>query len=95
MKKKIFDEYVDAICEHFDIERGDLFHKSKDKVLSDARHLLYYICWIRPMSVSYIQRFMADSGYKTPHSSIVYGYKKIEQLVDEDPDYHNIVNKIA
>lgn len=95
MKEEIFYNYVDAICEHLDIDRESLFKKSIGAKVAEARHLLYYICWIRPITPATITRLMNENGYKTWQSAIKYGIEKMERLVEADPDYYNLVKKIA
>lgn len=95
MKDEIFYEYVDTISEYIGIDRESMFKKNIGAKAAEARHLLYYVCWIRPISAATITRLMNENGYKTWQSAIAYGIEKIEHLVQSDPDYYNIVKKIA
>jgi chromosomal replication initiation ATPase DnaA len=94
MKQDVFNQYVDRVSDLFSVSREELFSKSKRRELSDARHLLYYLCAKRPIQISYIQKYMKECGYQIQHSSIIHGIKSIEEKVDKDKDYLSIVKDI-
>lgn len=94
MKSDIFSQYVDRIIHLFNISREELFSKSKRRDIVDARHLLYYLCYKRPMTLSYIQKFMRESGYPTQHSSVIHGINIVASRVKEDGDYLQVVKDI-
>lgn len=94
MKVDIFNQYVERVTELFGISKEKLFSKTKERELVDARYLLYYLCFKRPMSLSYIQKYMAESGYEIKHSTIIYGISTVEKRVKEDSDYMQIVKDI-
>jgi chromosomal replication initiation ATPase DnaA len=94
MKLDIFSQYVDRIIQLFNISREELFSKSKRRDIVDARHLLYYLCYKRPMSLSYIQKFMRESGYPTQHSSVIHGINIVASRVKADGDYLQVVKDI-
>ncbi len=94
MKADIFYQYVDKITELFRISREDLFSRSKRRDLVDARHLLYYLCFKRPMSLAYIQRFMKENGYNTQHSSVIHGINTVQSRVKDDSDYMQVVKDL-
>jgi chromosomal replication initiation ATPase DnaA len=94
MKKNIFNTYADAVAQHFHITLDQMFSPSRRRDLVDARQLLYYICMERPIRLSYIQRFLSENGCEVTHSTIIHGYKKAKELIDSDPDYANIIERI-
>lgn len=91
MKSDIFNQYLDRVIELFRISKEDFFSKSKRRDLVDARYLLYYLCYKRPMSIAYIQKYMGESGYVIRHSSIIYGIGTVIKKVKEDSDYMQVV----
>jgi chromosomal replication initiation ATPase DnaA len=94
MKKDIFKKYVQEVARVFELPELDLFTKSKERDKVDARHLLYYLCKRRPMRITYIQSFMESKGYNINHSSIIHGINQVEEKIEDDRDYMNIINKI-
>jgi chromosomal replication initiation ATPase DnaA len=36
---------------------------------------------------------MEDHGHPVSHSTIIHGYKKAKELIDNDSDYHDILKK--
>ena len=91
MKNDIFTQYVDRIVELFEISREELFSKSKRRDIVDARYLLYYLCHKRPMTLSYIQKFMKANGYEIQHSSVIHGINTTMEKVKNDSDYSQVV----
>ena len=94
MKQDVFNQYVDRIIDLFGISREELFSKSKKREIVDARYLLYYLCHKRPMTITYIQRFMKANGYDIQHSSVIHGINDVAGRVKEDADYIQIVKDL-
>jgi chromosomal replication initiation ATPase DnaA len=94
MKQDIFNQYVERVSSLFGIAREDIFSKSKKKNLVDARHLIYYLCFKRPMQITYIQKFMAENGYNIEHSTVIYGVASVDKKISEDRDYVSVVKEI-
>jgi chromosomal replication initiation ATPase DnaA len=95
MKKGVFNEYLERVLNTFNITEEEIFTKSKRRDLVDARHLLYYLCYHRPMQIRYIQEYMEDYGYKVGHSSIIHGIEQVSDKVSEDMDYDTICRELA
>lgn len=91
MKEDIFAQYSERICELFRISKEEMFSRSKKREVVDARHLLYYLCFRRPMSLRYIQKFLLNQGYDVKHSSIIHGIQSVTEKVGNDSDYASVV----
>tara|TARA_R110002072_G_scaffold181471_2_gene337759 strand:+ start:163 stop:471 length:309 start_codon:yes stop_codon:yes gene_type:complete len=95
MKQEIFESYIKKVCKRFSIkESSELFAKNKRRDVVDARHLLYYMCYQRPMRIRYIQQYMLDKGYDISHSSIIHGIKQVTKLVENDSDYKTLIEEL-
>jgi len=94
MKQEIFDMYVDSVIHHFGLTRDQLFTKDKSRHISDARHVLYYICKTRPMTTAYIKKYMGNNGYDISPGNILHGIKKVESHIETDPDYTTLINSM-
>jgi chromosomal replication initiation ATPase DnaA len=94
MKKQIFNQYAQKIADLFGVDKQELFVKSKKRDIVDARHLLYYLCFHRPMQLVSIQNFMEDNGYHINHPSVIHGVKIVSQRISEDADYTFIIKSI-
>ena len=55
MKAKIFNQYVDEVCDTFELSINELFQKTKEKRIVDARQMLFYLCCKRTMTVKSIE----------------------------------------
>ena len=94
MKVDVFNQYVEKITGLFNIETKDLFSKTKKREVVDARQLLYYLCYKRPMRLAYIQKYMEENGYIIHHSSIVKGIRNVESRLREDDDYVSVIKEL-
>jgi chromosomal replication initiation ATPase DnaA len=95
MKSEIFDRYTDLVCKRFDISREMLFSKTKKREIVDARQLLFFLCYNRPMSMAYIQKFMLKGGLNIAHTSIIKGIRNIEDKLKYDEDYISVVTNLV
>lgn len=86
--------YAKGVAEVFNIDVAELFNKSRKRELVDARQLLYYLCYTRPMRISMIQDLMNENGYETKHSPIINGIKSMKSKLKEDPDYRVLVHRL-
>ena len=94
MKRNIFNEYVEQVIELYGITKGELFQKSKVREIVDARHVLYYLCYNRPMKLKYIQKYMSEAGYDIGHSSVLHGIHAVRNLVQSDEDISFIIETL-
>ena len=90
MKRKVFDAYATAIAKEFHLELDQMFSPARRRDIVDARQMLYYLC----IRLSYIQTFMEQNDCPVQHSTILHGYKKAKELIDNDKDYQQIVEGI-
>mgnify|MGYP003644375422 CR=1 FL=1 len=95
MKNKIFNIYVNNVCNLFGIKHKAIFKKTKTRDIVDARHLLYYVCSIRPMRIVHIQEYMANKGYNVAHSSIHHGIGQMKEKLKVDIDYIEAVAEVT
>jgi len=94
MKHDVFTQYANKVADLFEISKKQLFSKSKKRAIVDARHLLYYLCYKRPMKINYIQKYMVESGYTIQHSSIIHGIGVMEEKLKVDNDYVEVVKSL-
>lgn len=94
MKREVFENYVEIVAKEFGIPTEMIFLKSKDRAISTARHMLYYVCYKRPMGFSLIRNLMNENGYDVGHSSIIYGIEKTKNRIVDDKDYSKTFNRI-
>lgn len=46
------------------------------------------------MTLAQIQEYMGENGHSTHHSSIIHGVKRMQALMDSDPDYMTLYTTI-
>lgn len=94
MKQDIFNKYVDEVTKLFRISKEELFTKNKKRSISEARQVLYYLCYRRPMQITYIEQYMRANGYDIKHPTIIHGITVMIDRVDADRDYFKLIEKI-
>ena len=94
MKQEIFKAYVLNVCNSFGINAKTLFTKLKRRDVVDARYLLYYVCFNRPMRIRDIQEYMNEEGYAISHSAIIKGIAIMTDRIKSDKDYKDLIKKI-
>lgn len=95
MKQEIFKDYAQKVAMLFSITEEQLFTKTKRRNVVDARHLLYYLCFHRPMQIRTIQDYLNGEGYSIGHSTIIYGIDQVDDKVKHDDDYMRIAKDLA
>ena len=94
MKHEVFNQYVERVVNLFGITKEAFFSKKKKREVVDARQLIYYLCAKRPMQITYIERYMNESGYEIKHSTIIHGISAVEKRIAEDKDYVSVVKEV-
>ena len=94
MKREIFNQYVDMVCEMFSITREQFFTKSKSISIVKARQMVYYLCDRRQIKPRLIEEWMCDNGYATGHSTIIYGIRTMKETIRGDNDYVKAIGDI-
>lgn len=94
MKHDVFNQYLERVANLFELDKSDIFSKSKKREFVDARHLIYYLCAKRPMQLTYIQKYMAENGYIIQHSSVIHGIASVKEKIKLDKDYAAVVKEI-
>ena len=94
MKKQVFNRYVRSVCYWTGVKEDDLFSKNKLSDISQARHLLFYLCHKRKIKGVKIAEYMEENGYITHSATVSYGIKKIKKQEKEDRDLRLLIKKI-
>ena len=91
MKQKIFNFYLTKILEAFSTTKEELFSNSRRSDLIDARHLLFYLCFNRPMRIIDINKILKSEGFDINHSVIIYGASAGKEKARTNRDYKRLV----
>ena len=95
MKNYIFKQYANNICEHLDIENGELFARTKKPQVVEGRQLLYFLCYMnRKMGLTEISSYVEKSGLIEDASNVRRAIDKVKEKLSEDPDYLYIIKKL-
>ena len=94
MKREIFDKYVDEVTRLFGISKEQFFTKNKKRDISEARQVVYYLCYRRPMQITYIEQYMRANGYDVRHPTIIHGITVMIERANADKDYFKLIEKI-
>jgi|TARA_R110000744_G_scaffold218441_2_gene337182 chromosomal replication initiation ATPase DnaA len=96
MKEYIFLSFAQKIQDHTGIAIEDILKKSKKSEIVLARHMLFYLCsFKRGMSMTEIEGYMNKNGYRIGYNAISYGIDTMVKLLETDPDYIVLVEKLS
>ena len=94
MKEYIFKQYLDNILNHLGISLDELLDETKERRITEARYMLYYMCQKRGMQNAEIQSYMKAQGFDVALSTMQRGVEKAKEIIDNDSDYKYIVGKL-
>lgn len=94
MKEDIFNQYVDRVLSLFGITKEELFSRSRKRNIVDARQLVYYLCYNRPIMLKYVENFMSNNGHDVCRQTIKHGVNIVEDKIQSDRDYQSIIKEI-
>ena len=94
MKLDKFNKNVSSIIEKTGLSKNELFRHSKKQTIVDARQILFYKCKEDGLKITYIQKYLKDNGFDVEHSTIIYGIKKITNLLEEDNELKSFISTV-
>ena len=95
MKRQLFNQFVEWVCNTFSMQDpSEVFKKNRKTELVAARHLIYYLCYKRDITVMEIIRYMDENGYKIDYPSVKHGIESVSKKVKKDNDYKILVSRI-
>ena len=71
MKEYIFKQYLDNILNHLGITLEELLEETKERRITEARYMLYYMCQKRGMQNAEIQSYMKAQGFDVTLSTMI------------------------
>ena len=95
MIKKIFDKYVGVVENALEISKDDIFTKTRKRENVEARDLLFYLCSRRNMRGNFILDRCRDYGLHLDDSQITRGKAKVEELINTDPDWKQLIKTLV
>ena len=85
MTPENFNTSVKSVSSVLQISEEQLFSRSREKPIVDARHILFYLCNKRHgMPLVYIKKYMSERGHTVHHATIKHGIDKVRGLLDVD-----------
>ena len=94
MKREIFDEYLKAVCKRYGLSVEEFIAKTKERVIVNARYMVFYLCHSRMMSIKEIEKYMGAIGHPITHATILRGIQSLEKQIIDDKDYANVIRSI-
>ena len=88
-----FDEIVSDVCRQTRVQESELVEKTKNNHITQARYLTYYLAKVAGYKPKDTIRMMSSMGHEVSHSTIIYGIKEIEKLIEDDKGLDKYVSK--
>lgn len=90
-----FKDYVSQVCKTHGISKEEMFSKTKERRIVDARQMLFYLCVKRKIRIKHIENFMEEMGLPTPHSTIIHHHTAMLKKMRSDGDIRTVAKHIA
>jgi chromosomal replication initiator protein len=94
MNNLIFEKYTDEVCKIFEVNRDKLFTKTREKNVVEARQMLFYLCYTRPIGLNMIQSLTSNKGLDIAHTSILHGIRSMQKRRSISRDYNTVIERI-
>jgi len=94
MNKIILQSIIDNITMFFGVSQSDIFSGKKDTDTMELKQLFFYVCNKKGIPVASIQRFLQSNDYSIHHSNIVRGIKRMNEKVEDNQTYQDIVRVV-
>jgi len=95
MKEYIYIQYLKNICSHLGVDSSDLFVKSKEAGVVDARQLLYFLCYNNSnMTLTEISAYTNNQGFYEDQANISRSIESFSKKLEADKDLQVIIDKI-
>lgn len=85
------DMVLKAVADYFNLKPSQLKAKSNAKYIAEPRQIAMYIC--KELTGYSLPQIGKEFGNKH-HTTVLHAIRKVEQLMRENRDFHNIVHKI-
>ena len=95
MKEHIFNKFISNILQHTGLTRSDFFSKSQNGEIVLARQTLFYLCSKRGLTTAMIKQYMENNECFLTRPPITYGVSIVENLLKEDEDLQNVIDKLS
>ena len=95
MKEHIFNKFISNILQHTGLTRSDFFSKSQNGEIVLARQTLFYLCSKRVLTTAMIKQYMENNEWFLTRPPITYGVSIVENLLKEDEDLQNVIDKLS
>ena len=88
-----FDEIVSDVCRQTRVQESELVEKTKNNHVTQARYLIYYLAKVAGYKPKDTIWMMSSLGHEVSHSTIIYGIKEIDRLLEQDEGLDQYVSK--
>ena len=95
MKEHIFNKFISNILQPTGLTRSDFFYNSKNLDIGFSRQTLFYLCIKRGLTTAMIKQYMENNECFLTRPPITYGVSIVENLLKEDEDLQNVIDKLS
>ena len=75
------------------VRESELVEKTKNNHVTQARYLIYYLAKVAGYKPKDTIWMMSSLGHEVSHSTIIYGIKEIDRLLQQDKGLDKYVSK--
>ena len=84
MKHELFNSIVSTVCKRFDINKEDVFRRTKKRIPVDARQFITLLSSRAGIKIPYLTKYFEDEGLNLNRSTIERSIEAAEKSIAED-----------
>ncbi len=91
MKIQLVEKYLDAVATHSRLTKEEIFSKTKQMHIVQARRILYYLCIQKGMTINELMSYLKQLNFDIPYTSVRNGIEEVKKQVQTDSDLAEII----
>ena len=91
MKIQLVEKYLDAVTSHSRLSKEEIFSKTKQMHIVQARRILYYLCVQKGITINELMSYLKQMDFEIPYTSVRNGIEEVKKQVQNDSDLAEII----
>ena len=91
MKLHYVEHYLEKVIKHSRLTEKEIFSKTKQMHIVQARRILYYLCIKKGITINELMQYLKQLNFDVAYNNIRSGIETTEKQIMNDPDLAEII----
>lgn len=91
MKIHYVERYLDKVIDHSRLTKTEIFSKTKQMHIVQARRILYHLCIQKGITINELMQYLKQLGFDVAYNNIRSGLETVDKQILNDPDLAEII----